>query len=530
MKCVGGRLGFWIIRSRPNEESLGSVAVSFLLGCQKCVEKQVVAHSVSMQCHCSRGANLLDSKFETVERQDGFGFDVEEDGPLVSTRRVRPCQRRPSDFCSFLNLYVQPLLILAFLCATSMVEAQVTLDVRDFGARCDWNDVSRTGDDDTAAFSAASTAANAIFQKSGAAVNVMVTGGCKIEGSVVWRSGTHFVGPGSVIVPVNRELPPFKALMADDVGMFAIHLVALSNSPECGETENNSSCAAIAWQTIGPGTETNHKHIQLIGNEIDNFGWGILVSASEGSDYVSGVDVERNTIQSSHPYSYADGIHLAGAISDFQILDNRVNNRSDAAIGVTSETGGHQCRDGIIARNILLEDRLGIDDSGCQNLLISANYVNATTPILNKSNPAFRAIVYGGFSPQNVSVTGNTFINFADPTDDHATKFDNFGGANVPLLSVFSNNTTTFLYIRGSTLSVSGNTILPGGGIFLDYDAVNSVLTENLLIGTNYWLGDGTITVGANPSFFKNSYLAPQMSTRPLRYVNESNIILFGAQ
>lgn len=45
------------------------------------------------------------------------------------------------------------------------------LDVRNFGARCNWNAATSSGTDDTAAFSAASTAANLIYLRTGAPVS-----------------------------------------------------------------------------------------------------------------------------------------------------------------------------------------------------------------------------------------------------------------------------------------------------------------------------------------------------------------------
>jgi hypothetical protein len=413
--------------------------------------------------------------------------------------------------------------------AQSATNSQI--DVRNYGARCNWNVSTNNGTDDTAAFSAASSAANLIYLKTGAPVRVVVPYGCEIEGSIVQKSGTHFVGPGSVYVPVNNDTPTFVANMADDVAIKDLDIVAVTNSSSCSTTSNNDLCAAIAWQTSSNESNIKHKKLSFTGNRISNFGWGIVILAADGTDTVSDVDVEGNTVLSSTPYSYADGIHLGGSISGFRISNNYVYGRSDSGISVTSEVGGHVCSGGTISSNILLENRIGIDDSGCQNLTITGNNVRATTAITNASNPAFRSIYYGGVTPQELNVNGNTFINYVDPSDDHASKFDNYGGGTTPYYASFTDNMTTFLYVRGSSVSVANNTLFSSSaGIFLDYDGTNGIPSEGLLIGTNNWLNGGTLTAGANPAYFTNNHLAVQLTAGIIRYINAGNFVTGGVQ
>lgn len=398
------------------------------------------------------------------------------------------------------------------------------LDVRNYGARCNWNTATNSGTDDTGAFSAASSAANIIYLRTGAPVSVLVPYGCEIAGSVVQKSGTHFVGPGSVYVPVNSETPPFVSNMADDVAVKELDMVAVTNSSACSAKSNNDLCAAIAWQTSNSGSNVQHKNVVFTGNHIYNFGWGILVLAADGSDSVTDVDIEGNSVVSSSPYSYADGIHVGGSISGFRIRNNYVYGRYDSAISATSEVGGHVCSGGTISGNVLLEDLIGIDDSGCQNLTITGNNATATTPVTNTSNPAFRSIFYGGVTPQQVNVNGNTFINYVDPSDDHASKFDNGGGGATPFNSSFTDNLTSFLYMRGSNISAANNTLLSAnGGIYLDYDGANGIPSERLLIGTNNWLNGGTLTAGANPAYFINNHLLVQLTAGTITYVNVGN-------
>jgi hypothetical protein len=424
--------------------------------------------------------------------------------------------------------------VLVLSLSATVVHAQnanAQLDVRNFGARCNWNAATRSGTDDTAAFSAASAAANLIYLKSGAPVSVLVPYGCEIAGSVIQRSGTHFVGPGSVFVPVNNETPPFVANMADDVAIMDLDIEAVTNSSSCSTRSNNDLCAAIAWQTSSNESNVKHKHLTFTGNRITNFDWGILVLAADGTDTVSDVNVEGNTVLSAEPYSYADGIHLGGSISGFRITNNYVYGRADAGISVTSEVGDHLCSGGTISSNVVLEDLIGIDDSGCQNLTITGNNVTAATPIANTSNPAFRAIYYGGITPQELNVNGNTFINYMNPSDDHASKFDNYGGGATPFYASFTGNLTSFLYIRGSRVSAVNNTMLPNAaGIYLDYDGTNGIPSEGLLIGTNNWLNGGTLTAGANPAYFTNNHLATQLTAGVIRYINARNFTTAGTQ
>jgi hypothetical protein len=398
-----------------------------------------------------------------------------------------------------------------------------SIDVRNYGAACNWNNTTHSGTDDTAAFSAASSAANIIYLQTGAPVDVIVPYGCEIANSVVQKSGTHFIGPGSIYVPVNNESPTFIADMSDDVAITDLDIVAVTNSSSCSPTSDNDLCAAIAWQTSSREAKVQHQKVRFQGNRITNFGWGIVVLAADGTDTVSDVSIEGNTVTSSTPYSFADGIHLGGSISGFKISNNYVYGRSDSAIAVTSEMNGHLCSGGTISGNILLENKVGIDDSGCQDLTVTGNNVRATTPITNQSNPAFRSLYYGGVTPQLINVSGNIFINYVDPSDDYATKFDNYGGGITRYYASFTDNMTSFIYVRGSSVSVANNTMLPGAGIYLDYDGTNGVPSDGLLIGTNNWLNGGQLTAGANPALFTNNHLAAQLTAGAITYINLAN-------
>jgi parallel beta-helix repeat protein len=118
-----------------------------------------------------------------------------------------------------------------------------------------------------------------------------------------------------------------------------------------------------------------------------------------------------------------------------------------------------------------------------------------------------------------------------DPSDDHASKFDNYGGGTTPYYASFTDNMTTFLYVRGSSVSVANNTLFSNSaGIYLDYDGTNGIPSDGLLIGTNNWLNGGTLTAGANPGLFTNNHLAAQLTAGTITYVNVANFATRGIQ
>ncbi len=388
-----------------------------------------------------------------------------------------------------------------------------SLDVRDYGAHCDWSNSGQTGTDDTSAFQAAANAATASYGATGAPVEVRIPNGCKIGGSVVYGSGVHWKGPGSIIVPMQYPVPVLAAQNADDVSVEDITVTVINHVTQCSIV-NDSRCVAITYQTTNSDAGVAHKKVSFVANTVYNSNWGILVTNQSGNDTVSDIHVDRNTVISTTPYTYHDGIHVAGGVSLFTISNNNVYGRGDAAISVSSEVnGGYVCSGGVISGNTVLEDLVGVDDSGCSNVVITGNIVRATTPISNVSNPAFRSIYYDGGVPSGLTVNGNTFVNYAGTNDDYSAKFDLIGSATSNLSSSsFTGNTIGSLYTRGSRIAIQGNTFLDGAKWNCDVDFINGIPTDSILFGQNAWLGTGTANCAGQASLITNDYFLRQLS------------------
>ena len=113
-------------------------------------------------------------------------------------------------------LSITLLLLLAPLSAAAAPSAPAppTLDVRAFGAKCDWNGV--TGTDVTAPFQAAARAAAKAYGTTRQAQTVTFSGNCVVSGEVSYGSGVHWLGHGAIIVPRQTGFT-LHAVNADDV-------------------------------------------------------------------------------------------------------------------------------------------------------------------------------------------------------------------------------------------------------------------------------------------------------------------------
>lgn len=399
-------------------------------------------------------------------------------------------------------------------------------DVRDFGACCDWSLGTGQGTDDTVAFQAAAKAATANFRNTGAAIEVRIPNGCEITGSVTYGSGVHWRGPGSIIVLSEHTAPVLVAQNADDVSVEDLTVKILGHDTACAPTVNDARCVALSYETTNAESGVSHRKIRFTGNTVYDANWGILVQNQAGNDTVSDIHVDRNTVVSSIPYTNHDGIHVGGAVSLFTIANNNVFGRGDAAIAVSSEVNGsYICSGGTISGNTLLENLVGVDDSGCSDLVVTGNIARATLPVTNTSNPAFRSIFYGGVVPGDLTVSGNTFINYAGLGDDYAAKFDLIGSSTNLSNSTFSNNTISSLYARGSRITVQGNTFLDGARYSCDIDAGNNIASDSIMIGQNTWLGTGTLSCEGNSALITNDYLFKQMSVGNKLVLHVSSLI-----
>ncbi len=387
------------------------------------------------------------------------------------------------------------------------------VDVRQppYGARCDWD--GQKGTDDTAAFVAAAAAASDSYRETGRPVEVRLGRSCEVASTVTFGSGVHWVGPGTVYVP-NQSKQIFQARDADEVSVAGITIEVLAES--CGI--NNAACSAISWQSTSSDAQA-HTHVSVRNNTIHHANWGILIGYAAGRGSLSKVDIEGNVITSPSPYSDADAIHVGGRVSHFSIRNNRVFNRGDAGIAASSEVPGYLCSGGIIADNVLLEDQVGLDNSGCTNTIWKGNFVRATHPPRG-SNPAFRSITYLGLSSSNITVLGNYFENGVG-FGEYAAKIDEVAGRSPTGASFWGNTLASplALYVRGAQINVAGNLFASDHStLTIDYDGPRAIATDSISIGCNRWRGSGTIRSGDNPGLLRNLSLAPQSTAVPLVY------------
>lgn len=399
------------------------------------------------------------------------------------------------------------------------------ISVVDYGAKCDGTT------NDQAAFQSAVTAANQQYVRTGAVVDVFVPYNC-VDGTsggnatITIGSGVYLEGPGQILVP-NQTSGILEFQNASNAGVEGLSIVVGSNPGG-----NNAALYAIGWLQNGSTSET-YSHLVVRRNLISHSNWGILVEYADGvagDGYLTDVDIEGNTVTSpltsSGFYNDADGIHVAGSVSNVTIAGNRVSNRADAAIALSSELGGFDLSGASVSGNDLEQDQVGLDDSGGSNIVFSGNHVYANIAT-TASNPAFRSIPYpptAPVTPINVQVSGNYFQN--GPSSEFAAKVDDYPTATQTNVT-FSGNTIESLYLRGIGIVVSNNTFLPvtNAKITIDYNATTPVATSNVFIGKNFWLGNVNIGVGANASYIKSVYFTPQSTAGTTTITNQQNLI-----
>jgi hypothetical protein len=391
----------------------------------------------------------------------------------------------------------------------------VVVDVRraPYGAKCDWD--GKRGTDDTAAFKAAAAAASTSYRKTGRPVEVRVGTSCEVVSTVTFGSGVHWTGPGTVYVP-NQTRQVFLARNADEVSVVGITIEVLGQN--CGA--NNATCSAITWESTASDSQA-HTHVSVLNNTIHHANWGILIGYAAGRGSLSEVEIKGNVISSPSPYMDADAIHVGGRVHHFSILDNRVFNRGDAGVAASSEVGDYICSDGRIEGNVLIEDQVGLDNSGCTNTLWKGNFVRATTPPRG-SNPAFRSITYLGSKSSNVTALGN-YLQNGSGFGEYAAKVDEIAGKPGTNAHLWGNTIVSpwSLYLRGSVMEIAGNTFASNNStLTIDYDGAHAVPTDSISIGRNRWLGVGKVLSGSNHNLFTHLSLVPQLVTVPLIYTN----------
>jgi len=428
--------------------------------------------------------------------------------------------------CSLVNLlhWKSILICLLSLVATGHSFAS-TFSVTSYGAACNSNANTGGGTDDTAAFTSAAAAAHAAYVTNGSPQIVVLPAGspCRINSAVGGTagigSGVVFEGPGTIVVPTQSGAT-LSFFDADNSGVENLTLKILS-----GPGGNNAALSAISWQSSS-GDASAHTNFFARSNHIIDGSWGILVAYSAGTGSLSNVDITGNTVASSIVYTNADGIHVAGSVSGITINGNRVSNRGDAAIALSSELGSpsYVLSGAVVSNNVCINDLVGLDNSGATNATWSNNYVSATLST-SSSNPAARSILYGGVVPVNVKFIGNYLANYQNI--DYAAKVDNTGSnvaANVEWIgNTF--NAPNALYIAGNSIAVHDN-IFPNGSLLsVAYDTITNCCytTQNVMIGFNYWLGSGTISSQGNPAYYSNNSLAHQQANGIVTVSGQSN-------
>ena len=387
-----------------------------------------------------------------------------------------------------------------------------------FGAKCNWS--GSTGTDDTAAFQTAATAAANAYRSTGRAQTVSFPNGCVVGGEITYGSGVHWLGHGTIIVP-HQIGHTFYAVNADDTAWDSVNITVLKPGT------SGAAASAISWFSINdPGSQHN---VAIRNCRIKNSDWGIFILYNNGSGSLNDVEIAGNTVTSNAIYSNGDGIHVAGRVSGIRVHDNRIVNRGDAGIALTSESPGagvYVLSGAKVWNNVLINDLVGLDDSGATNVEWTGNTVKATIARIRAQNPAFRQIYYGGAYPVGVRTSRNYFASGDNGGASPAVKIDPkvTGETSWPHLnSVFENNVidgpNAPLYVRGRNIVVAGNTFARGGTFTLDYDG-RGVATSDVVIGTNKWMAPGSLAAGAGCALYKNVNVAPQMSRGKLTYKN----------
>lgn len=244
--------------------------------------------------------------------------------------------------------------------------AEDTRPVSAFGAVC--NGVA----DETATFQAAANWAQSVYAATGNPATVTFSGTCPISGVVSYGSGVHWQGNGTVLVPTQTGFT-FQAVNADNVAWDNVDITV--NTSDGGD---NAAHSAIYYTATDSAA---HSGVYVRNCHITNSEWGIYISYNQGgTGSLSDVQIQGNTVGQSAVYYNGDGIHVGGRISNLTIEGNRIFNRGDACIGVSSEGSGAYILAGLnIHGNVCTNDRVGIDVSGATDGEITGNFVKATT-------------------------------------------------------------------------------------------------------------------------------------------------------
>jgi hypothetical protein len=401
--------------------------------------------------------------------------------------------------------------------------AQEPLSVVSFGAKCDWNGTK--GSDDTSAFQSAVEKAGSTYASTGSTVTVQVPAGksCVIAGKVTIGSGVEMTGPGTIIVPYQRGGSTLLFQNADNAGAHDLTLKVIA-----GPGGNDANLSVISWRDTAKDS-SSHVNVAFRNNTVIDGSWGILVDSAFGSGSLRKVDISGNTVMSTTAYTNADGIHVNGNVHEITITHNKISNRHDAAIGLSSGPGASRTLSGaVVSDNTCLDDLVGLDNSGGTNAVWKNNLVRATVPASHVSNPAARSIAYVGITPVNIVFENNHLENYQGTATDFATKVDDTG-VDSPTHVTWVQNTivgTGAMWLVGNTIDVHDNIFSPGAVLNVGYVTPNYTYGRNISIGANQWLGSGTINAIGNLGPDRNNSLSKQKAKGKLTVNKKSNFRL----
>jgi hypothetical protein len=331
----------------------------------------------------------------------------------------------------------------------------------------------------------------------------------------------HWFGQGTLIVPHQTGFT-LHAVNADDVAWDHVNITVLKPGTV------GPGASAISWYSMDD--PASQRHVIVRNCTVKNSDWGILVVYSNGKGSLDDVEIAGNTVTSDVIYTNGDGIHVSGRVTGIRIHDNRITNRGDAGIGLTSESHGagiYVLNGAKVWNNLLIEDLVGLDNSGATNVEWSHNTVKATVAKNGAQNPAFRQIWYGDTYPVSVRAEHNYLASGDNGGVSAAVKIDPkvTGQTSWPdIHSAFEDNTidgpNAPFYVRGRGVTVSGNTFARGGTVTIDYDGAGGIATEDITVGRNTWMAPGTLVLGAGCALYNNVRVAPQVSRGKLTHRN----------
>jgi hypothetical protein len=288
----------------------------------------------------------------------------------------------------------------------------------------------------------------------------------------------------------------------------------------------------------------------LLSSTGESWGVGIFFGgavSTGGTGSLTDVEISGNEVFSVGVHQGGDGLHVGGRVSGVTYAHNRVFNRGDAGIAISSEalgTTSYVSGGGVCVGNYVSGCLVGYDLSGACGYTVTGNVAIDTNALPGISNPAFRSIFYPfnayGTYPTNNHISGNYFNSSNNSGFAYCCTIYPLiaGQISWPNINTsFCNNVidgpNSPLYISGVGIVVDGNTFAQGGNLEVDYDGADAVATADIIIGTNNFLQSGSIHFGASSSLYSNIQVAPQncagtMTFTNLSYTGVQNFIIPG--